>query len=82
MYIEHHDLAKEFPEFRSEIHALKASDAHFARIFQEYQELDKHIIRLEENLELDSDQMLEHLKRKRVHLKDELYQQLNAAASA
>lgn len=81
MYIEHHDLAREFPEFRAEIHALKAADAHFARLFQEYQELDKQIIRMEENLELASDQTLEHLKRKRVHLKDELVRQLSTASA-
>jgi uncharacterized protein YdcH (DUF465 family) len=73
---EHHDLAHEFPEFKDRIHALKLADKHFARQFEEYETLDKEIYRLEEQIETSSDDYLEGLKRKRLHLKDALYRML------
>ena len=33
-----HDIAHEFPEHQEKIHSLKASDAHFAKLFTEYDE--------------------------------------------
>lgn len=78
MHVEHHDLSREFPEFKEEIHQLKGSDAHFRRLYDEYAELDKEIVRIEADIELTSDLDLEGLKRKRVHLKDTLYGMLQA----
>ena len=82
MHVEHHDLAREFPEFKAEIHALKASDGHFMRLFQEYQNLDKEICRVEDAAEVMSDQELHGLKLKRVHLKDTLTHMLAEAHAA
>ncbi len=79
MHIEHHDLAREFPEFKAEIHALKAKDAHFARRFTEYQDVDKDICRLEDADTPVTDEALEALKKQRLALKDDLYGQLKAA---
>jgi uncharacterized protein YdcH (DUF465 family) len=73
---EHHDLAHEFPEFKARIHSLKVTNKHFARLFEEYETLDKEIYRIEEQIETTSDEYLEGLKRKRLQLKDELYQML------
>jgi uncharacterized protein YdcH (DUF465 family) len=70
---EHHRLADEFPEFKDRIHELKMSDAHFAKLFEEYEDLDKEIIRIEEEIETPSDEYTEELKKKRLLLKDELY---------
>lgn len=69
---EHHGLAKEFPEFHDKIHELKTSDPHFAKLFEEYEEVDKEIYRIEEQIETPSDDYTEELKLKRVKLKDEL----------
>jgi uncharacterized protein YdcH (DUF465 family) len=33
----HHDILHEFPEFKEKITALKTSDAHFRKLFDEYQ---------------------------------------------
>ena len=44
----------------------------------EYEEVDKAVIRLEKGVEHGSDAELETLKLKRVHLKDELYALLKA----
>ncbi|MCX7627504.1 MAG: DUF465 domain-containing protein [Methylophilaceae bacterium] len=70
---EHHDLVHEFPEHREKIHVLKTSNAHFAKLFDEYHELTREVERLEkEDIPVD-DMTLEEKKKKRLHLKDALY---------
>lgn len=81
MSIEKHNLHHEFPEYDQQIHDLKMNDRHFARLFDEYDTLDKEIHRIEEEIEAASDQRLEDLKVQRVRLKDELYGMLQKAAS-
>ncbi|MEE4361810.1 MAG: YdcH family protein [Pseudomonadales bacterium] len=77
MTVEHHPLLSEFPEHRDRIHALKTSNAHFRKLFDEYHELDKQVYRMDENIEPASDETMEALKARRVALKDELYAMLN-----
>jgi uncharacterized protein YdcH (DUF465 family) len=74
MPIEKHDLLRELPEHRDAIHKLKTSDAHFARLFDEYHEVDKEVHRIEENIETPSDDYTHERKVKRLALKDELLQ--------
>ena len=69
---EHHHLATEFPEYKEQIHKLKADDAHFSRLYDEYNALDDEIYRIEEGIETTADDYLETLKKKRLALKDEL----------
>jgi len=69
----HHDLSREFPEFKERIHELKQTDRHFSRLYDEYQDIDKEIFRIEEEIETPSDQYTEELKKNRLRLKDELY---------
>lgn len=78
MHVEHHDLSHEFPEFKDKIHEIKVNDAHFKRYFEMYQDVDKHICRVEEDIEAMADNSLESLKLTRVHLKDFLYRYLQA----
>lgn len=73
MTIEKHDLHREFPEFSNEIHQLKLSDAHFLRLFKEYHEVDHKVHRIEHGVENTSDDYLESQKKKRLHLKDQLF---------
>jgi uncharacterized protein len=73
MYVEHHALIKEFPEFRHKIHDLKISDPEFKSLFDELEVIDKEICRIEQDIEPSSDDRLEILKKKRVFLKDTLY---------
>lgn len=80
MHVEHHDLAKEFPEFKENIHQLKQSDAHFARLFGEYQDLDKEICRLETEEVPVTDEAFEAKKKQRLQLKDQLYTMLKNAS--
>lgn len=72
MSIEKHDLIHELPEYREKIHELKISDAHFAKLFKDYHEVDHAVHRFENGAEHCSDVHLEDYKKKRLHLKDQL----------
>ncbi|MDO9206301.1 YdcH family protein [Methylotenera sp.] len=78
MGIEHHDLVHEFPEHREKIHALKMSNAHFAKLFDAYHVVTKDVERLEGEGVPVSDEVLENQKKERVQLKDQLYSMLIA----
>ncbi len=78
MSLEKHDLVHEFPELRDRIHQLKTTDAHFARLFAEYHQLDHEVLRLEQGIEVSSDSYLEQQKKHRLALKDQLYSALTA----
>lgn len=67
-----HDLVHEFEEHRDCIHELKMTNENFARIYKEYQRLDKEIVRVEMEIEQGSDRFLEDRKKLRLHLKDEI----------
>ncbi len=71
--IDKHDLHHEFPEYYDRIHELKTNDSHFARLFEEYHDLNREILRIEEGVENTTDEYLEELKKKRLLYKDKLY---------
>jgi hypothetical protein len=73
MLNEKHDLVHELPEYRDTIHHLKMTDSHFARLFDEYHEVDHEVHRIETGVEPTSDEYLEERKKTRLYLKDELY---------
>lgn len=73
MSIEHHDLVHEFPEHRERIHHLKTSNAHFAKLFDEYHISTKAVEHLENTGVPVSDLDFENQKKRRVQLKDQLY---------
>jgi uncharacterized protein len=74
-----HDLAHEFPEHLEKMRSLKAKDAHFARLFTEYDEDNHAIARYELGAAVISDDALEDLKKNRLRIKDEIYQRLLAS---
>ncbi|MGR8941502.1 MAG: YdcH family protein [Gammaproteobacteria bacterium] len=78
---EKHHLAMEFPEYHDQIHVLKTSDPYFAELYQEYNDLDDQIRRIEEEIEVHADDYVEGLKLRRVHLKDELLAMLRKASA-
>jgi len=78
MLDEKHDLLHEFPEHREKIHTLKISNNHFARLFDEYHEVNNAVHRVESGAENTSDEYLENLKKQRLNLKDQLYGMLQA----
>ena len=71
-----HDIAHEFPEHVDKIHALKTSDSHFAKLFNEYDEDNHAIKKYETGGAVISEEALEMLKKKRLNLKDQIYQRL------
>lgn len=80
MFGESHDLAVEFPEYKEQIHNLKMEDRHFARLYDEYNEVDGQLHRIEQEIEVHADEFVESLKLQRLHLKDELYSILQKVA--
>ena len=82
MTVHHHDMATEFPEFKYDIHALKASDAHCAKLFEEYEKIDREVVRIEQDIETTSDEFAEECKNKRLALKYEVYAMLKVHKNA
>jgi hypothetical protein len=80
MQVENHvSLANEFPEFKDKIHTLKMENAHFAKLFDEYNTADSEILRIESGAEHAGDFDLEGVKKQRLHLKDQIYAMLTTA---
>lgn len=82
MQVEHHDLAHEFPQYLETMQTLKASNGLFAQLLSEYDQLTAEIEKLEEADVPTDDFHFEEMKKKRVHLKDQLYAMLTAHAAA
>ncbi|HEX2725025.1 MAG TPA: YdcH family protein [Beijerinckiaceae bacterium] len=74
-----HELAEEFPDMAGRIHALKTSDSRFARLVEEYHEVNRQIHRIETRVEPASEDVEEEFKRRRVRLKDEIAQMLEGS---
>ncbi|MFS8038378.1 YdcH family protein [Xanthobacter sp. AM11] len=68
-----HELAADFPEFAEKIQALKLSDAHFAKLYEAYHEVNRQVHRAETDVEPTGDEEMEAMRRERMKLKDELY---------
>ena len=72
MPISHHPLNDEFPEDHETIHRLKTENAHFRRLMEEYEDVDKEVFRMEEGIETPEDAVLTEEKKKRLDLKDQI----------
>ena len=75
--MEKHDLHHEFPQFEERIHDLKISDNHFRKLFNEYEDVN-HKIHGIESTGVFTDDELNEMRLKRLHLKDELYEMLKS----
>jgi len=73
---EKHDLVHELPEYRDQIHTLKTENAHFARLFAEYHQIEHEVRRIEENGDAVADDYISQQKIQRLHLKDQLMDML------
>ena len=71
-----HDLAHEFPEYKDKIHALKTGNHHFAKLFDEYHQVNREVLRIEQEVEPVTDEYAEEMKKKRLLLKDQLFAML------
>ncbi len=68
-----HELAEEFPEKVEVMSHLKQSDAHFARLSDEYHEINRTVHRAETNVEPMEELAEVELRKKRAALKDEIW---------
>lgn len=70
------DIAQEFPEYKEKVHILKASNPDFRHMYDEYHSVNHKIHRIEQEIETVSDDVSENLKKKRLQLKDGLFDML------
>lgn len=71
-----HGLAVEFPDKALKISTLKASDAHFSKLVEEYDAVNAKVHRSEARLDLLTEAEEETLRKQRSHLKDHIWQHL------
>ena len=65
-------VARENDVLAAKIHELKSNDTHFARLADEYHEVNREIHRLETRVEAGSEEREEELRKERLRLKDEI----------
>ncbi len=75
-----HELAADFPELAQAIHERKVSDPHFARLLDEYHEINRQVHRAETEVEPISEMAEVGLRKERARLKDILYKTLTESA--
>lgn len=68
-----HELAEEFPDKVDAISALKQSDAHFAKLADEYHEVNRAVHRAESNVEPLEELAEVELRKQRAALKDQIW---------
>lgn len=66
------ELTEIFKRDRDLITQMKGSDAHFARLADEYHEVNREVHRIEAENEAASDERFEALKKQRLALLDEI----------
>lgn len=73
-----HELSEEFPDKVDAIHALKESNAHFAKLYEEYHTLNRAIHRAETDVEPTDDLHMNQMRKERLALKDTIGAALRA----
>ncbi len=74
-----HTLQDEFPGEAEKITALKTSNAHFARLLEEYDAVNDQVKRAEARIDAVSEEHEDGLRRTRLRLKDQIAAMLRAA---
>ena len=74
-----HAIHEEFPKDAERIHALKVSNAHFARLLEEYDQVNDQVFGAESRHTPMSHEAEAGLRRKRASLKDEIAKMLAQA---
>ncbi len=72
-----HELAEEFPDKIELMSRLKREDAHFARLADEYHEINRTVHRAETNVEPMEELAEVELRKKRALLKDQIWGMLS-----
>ena len=74
-----HTLADEFPDQMDAIHKLKAASPEFARLLEQYDEVNDKVHLAETNLQPTDDLNEVELRKRRLSIKDEIAKALAAA---
>lgn len=75
-----HELAEDFPGHVDAIHALRAENAHFAKLTEAYHQINRSVHRAETNVEPMNSLAETQLRKERAALKDEIWSMLQKAA--
>jgi len=67
-----HELAEEFPQHAQKIHALKTTDAHFAKLMDAYHEVNRAVHRAETGVDPVDDLTEQKMRKERMVLKDQV----------
>ncbi|MGB4826116.1 MAG: YdcH family protein [Paracoccaceae bacterium] len=73
-----HTLHEEFPADLDKLHALKVSNAHFAKLLTEYDVVNDKVHRAETRLDLLTDAEEDGLRKERLRVKDEIARMMRA----
>ncbi|TYB84637.1 YdcH family protein [Oceaniovalibus sp. ACAM 378] len=73
-----HELPEEFPEHADRFHELKTSDNHFAKLADEYHEVNRAVHRAETDVEPTDDRHMQNMRKQRMILKDEIWRMMGA----
>lgn len=68
-----HELSDEFPDKVERMHELKQTDAHFAKLFDEYHDVNRAVHRAETDVAPMEDLAQVDLRKQRARLKDEIW---------
>jgi uncharacterized protein YdcH (DUF465 family) len=74
-----HELHEEFPDKLDAISSLKQSDAHFAKLADEYHEINRAVHRAETNVQPIESLAEVDLRKQRAALKDQIWGYLSKA---
>jgi uncharacterized protein YdcH (DUF465 family) len=74
-----HTLQEEFPGEAQKMTELKVGNARFAKLLEDYDEVNDKVHRAETRLDLITEEEEEGLRRQRSRLKDEIARMLRAA---
>ena len=73
-----HTLHDEFPADVEKMHVLKTSNAHFARLMQDYDTVNDQVHRAESRVDVVTNEHEAELRKKRAHVKGEIARMLRA----
>ncbi|WP_367850246.1 YdcH family protein [Rhodoferax sp. WC2427] len=78
MELLNHDLAHEFPQLIGKMRSLKLSSSRFLHLFNDYDAVNNAITKIEQDGGAIADEAMENMKKKRLKIKDDIYQMLIA----
>lgn len=76
------ELAEEFFDHTETMHKLREANAHFAKLSDEYHEINRAVHRAETDVEPTDDLHLADMRKQRLALKDEIWEMILEAEKA